>query len=67
MKHYIVAMVLASKEVEGYDLFMAVGPRGTLVNDPSKAYRFKSRKRALNAAQGFSTLSDFIRVIEVAE
>lgn len=65
-KRFII--VLAHVDMEhGYvgDIIEAVGPRGRVVDNPAGAKRYRSLRRALDAAQGWSWYADVIRVMEL--
>jgi len=57
---YIIALVHA-------DIIEGVGPRGAIVQHSYEAQRYRSLKRALDVAQGWSWYPDVVRVVAVDE
>jgi len=65
-REFIIALVHVDME-HGYagDLIEGVGARGSVVTRCAGARRFKSLKRALDAAQGWTWYADIVRVMAV--
>lgn len=66
-RRFIIALVHVDASAHGTigDIIEGVGKNGRIVQHGWQAKRYKSLKRALNAAEGWTWYADLVRVMEV--